>query len=163
MTFLLGSSAVYAHAHDNAAVMLREANFVNDPHIIAKNPRVTAINSAVEVDLSGQVCADSVGARVISGVGGQMDFIRGAALSDRGKPIIALPSRTARGEPRIVATLRQGAGVVTTRAHVHYVVTEYGIADLYGKTLHERARLLMSLAHPDDRDVLELNWRAALA
>lgn len=162
-TFLLGSSAVYAHAHDNTAVMLREANFVNDPHIIAKNPRVTAINSAVEVDLSGQVCADSVGARVISGVGGQMDFIRGAALSDRGKPIIALPSRTARGEPRIVATLRQGAGVVTTRAHVHYVVTEYGVADLYGKTLHERARLLMSIAHPDDRDALERNWRAALA
>jgi acyl-CoA hydrolase len=160
-TFLLGSAAVYAHAHDNAAVMLREANFVNDPHIIAKNPRVTAINSAVEVDLSGQVCADSVGTRVISGVGGQMDFIRGAALSDGGKPIIALPSRTARGEPRIVATLRQGAGVVTTRAHVHYVVTEYGIADLYGKTLHERARLLTALAHPDDRDALERHWRAA--
>ncbi len=154
-SFLLGSHAVYAHANDNAAVMLREANFVNDPHIIAKNPKVTAINSAVEVDLTGQVCADSIGSRVISGVGGQMDFIRGASLSEGGKPIIALPSRTIRGEPRIVATLRQGAGVVTTRAHVQYVVTEYGIADLYGRTLRERARLLTAIAHPDDREALE--------
>ena len=160
-SFLLGSRAVYAHAHDNAAVMLREANFVNDPHIVAKNPKVTAINSAVEVDLTGQVCADSVGSRVISGVGGQMDFIRGAALSEGGRPIIALPSRTARGEPRIVATLRQGAGVVTTRAHVHYVVTEYGVADLYGRTLRERARLLMAIAHPDDRETLERAWRSS--
>ncbi len=162
-TFLLGSRAVYDHAHDNASVMLREANFVNNPHIIAKNPKVTAVNSAVEVDLTGQVCADSVGVRVISGVGGQMDFIRGAAMSEGGKPIIALASRTVRGEPRIVATLRNGAGVVTTRAHVHYVVTEYGVADLYGKTLRERAQLLLGIAHPDDREGLERAWHAEYA
>jgi len=159
-TFLLGSRAVYDHAHDNATVLLREANFVNNPHIIAKNPKVTAINSAVEVDLTGQVCADSVGTRVISGVGGQMDFIRGAAMSDGGKPIIALASRTVRGESRIVAALRHGAGVVTTRAHVHYVVTEYGVADLYGKTLRERARMLLAIAHPEDREGLERAWRS---
>ena len=154
-TFLLGTQAVYDHAHDNAAVMLREAGFVNDPHIIRKNPKVTAINSAVEIDLTGQVCADSVGTRVISGVGGQMDFIRGASLSEGGKPIIALTSRTAKGDPRIVAMLRPGAGVVTTRAHVHYIVTEHGVADLYGRTLAERARLLVAIAHPDDRESLD--------
>ena len=159
-TFLLGSRAVYDHAHDNVSVMLREASFVNDPHIIRKNPRVTAINSAVEVDITGQVCADSVGTRVISGVGGQMDFIRGASLSEGGKPIIALTSRAPRGEARIVPTLRPGAGVVTTRAHVQYVVTEYGVADLYGKTLGERARMLISIAHPDDREGLSRAWHA---
>jgi 4-hydroxybutyrate CoA-transferase len=162
-TFLLGSRAVYEHAHDNASVLLREANFVNNPHIIAKNPKVTAVNSAVEVDLTGQVCADSVGVRVVSGVGGQMDFIRGAAMSEGGKPIIALASRTVRGEPRIVATLQKGAGVVTTRAHVHYVVTEYGVADLYGKTLRERAQVLLAIAHPDDREGLERAWHAEYA
>jgi acyl-CoA hydrolase len=119
---------------------------------------VTAINSAVEVDLTGQVCADSIGDSIISGVGGQMDFIRGASLSPGGKPIIALPSRTSRGARRIVSRLRPGAGVVTTRAHVHYVVTEHGIADLYGKTLAERARALIAIAHPADRDQLAREW-----
>jgi 4-hydroxybutyrate CoA-transferase len=151
---------VYDHAHDNASVMLREAGFVNDPHIIRKNPKVTAINSAVEVDITGQVCADSVGTRVISGVGGQMDFIRGASLSEGGKPIIALTSRAPRGDARIVPMLHPGAGVVTTRAHVQYVVTEYGVADLYGKTLGERARMLISIAHPDDREGLYRDWHA---
>jgi 4-hydroxybutyrate CoA-transferase len=146
---------VYDYAHDNTAVMLREAGFVNDPHIIRKNPKVTAINSAVEVDLTGQVCADSIGSAVISGVGGQMDFIRGASLSEGGLPIIALTSRAPKGHSRIVRTLREGAGVVTTRAHVHYVVTEYGVADLYGKTLSERRKALIAVAHPEDRELLE--------
>ena len=119
---------------------------------------MTAINSAVEVDLTGQVCADSIGPRIISGVGGQMDFIRGASLSEGGKPIIALPSRTKRGESRLVASLRSGAGVVTTRAHVHFIVTEFGVADLYGRTLHERARALIAIAHPGDRETLERAW-----
>lgn len=117
-----------------------------------------AINSAVEIDLTGQVCADSVGHRIISGVGGQMDFIRGASLSVGGKPIIALPSRTRKGASRLVPTLKPGAVVVTTRQHVHYVITEYGIADLYGKTLHERARALIQIAHPADREALERAW-----
>jgi acyl-CoA hydrolase len=122
---------------------------------------VTAINSAVEIDLTGQVCADSIGHRTISGVGGQMDFMRGASLSPGGRPILALPSRTARGRPRIVAALQEGAGVVTTRSHVHDVVTEWGVAELYGKTLGERARALIAIAHPDDRDALTAAWRAA--
>src|SRR5262249_49008357 len=115
----------------------------------------------VEVDLTGQICADSVGHHVISGVGGQMDFIRGASLSPGGKPIIAMTSRTAKGIARIVPTLRSGSGVVTTRAHVHYVVTEHGVADLYGKTLNERAKALIAVAHPEDRDRLAGQWRAA--
>jgi acyl-CoA hydrolase len=129
--------------------------YTNDTAVIRRNPRVTAINSAIEVDLTGQVCADSIGTRQYSGVGGQMDFIRGAALSDRGKPIIALPSSTRRGEPRIVPYLKQGAGVVSTRAHVHYVVTEYGVANLYGMNLRQRARALIDIAHPDHREFLE--------
>ena len=115
-----------------------------------------AINSAIEIDMTGQVCADSIGLRMFSGVGGQMDFMRGAALSKGGKPIIALPSRTSKGEARIVPFLKEGAGVVTTRAHVHYVVTEYGVAYLFGKNLHQRAKALIDIAHPDDRESLEI-------
>jgi acyl-CoA hydrolase len=116
---------------------------------------VTAINSAIEVDITGQICADSIGTKPYSGVGGQIDFMTGAALSEGGKPIIALPSRTKRGEPRIVPTLKPGAGVVTTRAHAHYVVTEYGVAFLHGKSLRQRAHALIAIAHPDDREMLD--------
>lgn len=152
--FLMGSRRLYDFVHDNPAVVQLDIGYVNSPAVIARNPKVTAINSAVEVDLTGQVCADSIGSRIISGVGGQMDFIRGASLSPGGKPIIALTSRTRRGQPRIVPQLKQGAGVVTTRAHVHYVITEFGVADLYGRTLSERAQALIEIAHPDDREAL---------
>lgn len=119
---------------------------------------MVAINSAVEVDLTGQVCADSVGARIISGVGGQVDFLRGAALSRGGKPIVAITSRTAKGKSRLVPALQAGAGVTTTRAHVHFVVSEYGIAKLVGRTLGERAQALIAIAHPEDRESLERSW-----
>ncbi len=158
--FVMGTRALYEFVDDNPSVVQLDIGYVNDAAVIARNPSVVAINSAVEIDLTGQVCADSVGSRVISGVGGQMDFIRGASLSPGGRPIIALTSRTAKGTPRIVATLRVGAGVVTTRAHVHFVVTEHGIADLYGKTLDERARALIAIANPADRDALARDWRA---
>ncbi len=156
--FLIGTQRLYDFVHDNPSVILLEASYVNNPRIIARNKKVTAINSAVEVDLTGQVCADSVGAHIISGVGGQIDFIRGASLSEGGKPIIALLSRTRQGIPRIVPQLQQGAGVVTTRAHVHYVVTEYGVADLFGRTLGERAKALINVAHPEDRESLDREW-----
>ncbi len=152
--FVSGTRALYDFIDDNPSALQLDIGYVNDARVIARNPKVVAINSAVEIDLTGQVCADSVGPRVISGVGGQMDFIRGASLSPGGKPIIAMTSRTAKGATRIVPTLRPGAGVVTTRAHVHFVVTEYGIADLYGKTLGERAKALIAIAHPEDRDGL---------
>jgi acyl-CoA hydrolase len=129
--------------------------YVNDTAVIRRNPRVTAINSAIEVDLTGQVAADSMGTVQYSGVGGQMDFVRGASLSEGGKPIIALPSATSKGISRIVPHLRLGSGVVTTRAHVHYVVTEYGIAYLYGRNLRQRARALIDIAHPAHRQELE--------
>jgi acyl-CoA hydrolase len=157
--FLMGSRALYDFVDDNPTVLQLDIAYVNSVQVIARNHKVTAINSAVEVDLTGQVCADSIGHRIISGVGGQMDFIRGASLSRGGRPIIALPSRTRHGDPRIVPTLHGGAGVVTTRAHVHFVVTEYGIADLYGMTLSERAAALIHIAHPEDRDNLERAWR----
>ncbi|OFZ19303.1 MAG: 4-hydroxybutyrate CoA-transferase [Bdellovibrionales bacterium GWB1_55_8] len=157
-SFLMGSRELYRFVNNNPSVVQLDVAYVNDPAVIRRNPKVTAINSAVEVDLTGQVCADSVGSRIISGVGGQMDFIRGASLSPGGKPIIALTSRSEKGFPRIVPLLRQGAGVVTTRAHVHYIVTEHGIADLYGKTLNERAKALISVAHPDDRENLDRAW-----
>ncbi len=147
--FVFGSRKLYNFVDDNPQVVLLDSAYVNDSRVILRNPKVTAINSAIEVDLTGQVCADSIGTRQYSGVGGQMDFIRGASLSERGKPIIALPSVTSRGESRIVPFLKTGAGVVTTRAHVHYVVTEYGIADLYGKNLRQRAEALIKVAHPD--------------
>ena len=152
--FVNGTRAVYDFVDDNPGVLLLDIGYVNSTHVIRRNPRVTAINSAIEVDLTGQVCADSIGTRQFSGVGGQMDFIRGASLSEGGRPIIALPSLTKRGESRIVATLKTGAGVVTTRAHVHYVVTEYGAADLYGKNLRQRANALIDIAHPSHREAL---------
>jgi len=150
-TFLLGSRKLYDFVHDNPQIRMMEASYTNDTAIIRKNHRATAINSAIEIDLTGQVCADSIGNRMYSGVGGQMDFIRGASLSEGGKPIIALTSTTSKGETKIVPFLKQGAGVVTTRAHVHYVVTEYGVANLYGKNLQQRAELLIEIAHPNFR------------
>jgi 4-hydroxybutyrate CoA-transferase len=140
---------------DNPEVLMLDVGHVNDTTVIRKNKKVTAINSAIEVDLTGQVCADSIGSDIFSGVGGQMDFIRGASLSEGGKPIIALPSTTKSGISKLVPTLKLGAGVVTTRAHVHYVVTEYGIADLYGKNIAQRAKALIQIAHPKHREELE--------
>jgi 4-hydroxybutyrate CoA-transferase len=153
-SFAVGSEKLYQFIHDNPMVKMLDFAYVNNVEVIKKHPKVTAINSAIEIDLSGQVCADSIGSKIYSGVGGQMDFIRGASLSQEGLPIIALPSRTKNGKSKIVPMLKPGAGVVTTRAHVHYVVTEYGIVNLYGKTLEERKNLLISIAHPDDREVL---------
>ncbi len=159
--FVMGTRALYDFVHDNPSVAQLDIAYVNNAGVIARNPKVVAINSAVEVDLTGQICADSIGHRIISGVGGQMDFMRGASLSPGGRPVLALTSRTAKGLPRIVPTLRSGAGVVTTRAHVHYVVTEHGVADLYGKTLDERAHALIAIAHPDDRESLGRAWHQA--
>jgi acyl-CoA hydrolase len=162
-SFILGTRRVYDFIHDNPSVIQLGADYVNHPGVIARNPKVVAINSAVEVDLTGQICADSIGDRIISGVGGQLDFITGASMSEGGKSIIALPSRTKSGEARITAMLKPGAGVVTTRAHVHHVVTEYGSADLYGKTISERARALIRIAHPDDREHLERGFSSRFA
>jgi acyl-CoA hydrolase len=135
--------------------MFLDVAYVNDTKVIRTNPKVASVNSAIEIDLTGQVCADSIGTYQYSGVGGQMDFMRGAALSEGGKPIIALPSVTHKGESKIVPFLKNGAGVVTTRAHVHYVVTEYGTAYLFGKNLKQRAIALMNIAHPMHREWLE--------
>lgn len=151
-SFLMGTRKLYDFVDDNPVVEMFGSDYINDTREIRKNPKVTAINSALEIDMTGQVCADSIGIRYFSGVGGQMDFIRGAALSPGGKPIIALPATTSRGESRIVPMLRPGAGVVTTRAHVQYVVTEYGIVNLYAKNLRERAEAMASIAHPDFRE-----------
>lgn len=158
-TFALGSRKLYDFLDDNPLVALLDVAYVNDAAVIRRNPKVAAINSAIEVDLTGQVCADSIGDHQYSGVGGQMDFIRGAALSEGGKPIIALPSVTHHGESRIVSFLKPGAGVVTTRAHVHFVVTEHGIADLWGKNLRQRAAALIGIAHPSHRDALAAEAR----
>ncbi len=154
-SFSMGTRRLYDFIDDNPQIAMLDVAYVNDTAVIRRNPKVTAINSAIEVDLTGQVGADSMGTRQYSGVGGQMDFVRGAALSEGGKPIIALPSATKKGISRIVPYLRLGTGVVTTRAHVHYVVTEYGIAYLYGKNLRQRARALIDIAHPDNRAELE--------
>jgi acyl-CoA hydrolase len=153
--FALGTRRLYDFVDDNPAFAFLDIDYVNEPFIIRRNAKVVAINSAIEVDLTGQVCADSIGTYQYSGVGGQMDFMRGAALSEGGKPIIALTSRTAKGIPRIVPMLKPGAGVVTTRAHAHYVVTEHGVACLFGKNLRQRAKALIDIAHPDDREILE--------
>jgi acyl-CoA hydrolase len=158
-SFLMGSRKLYDFVDDNPNVEVRDCAYVNDTMIIRQMPRMTAINSAIEVDLTGQVAADSIGESIYSGVGGQMDFIRGATLSEGGKAILALPSRTNKGKARIVHQLTGGAGVVTTRAHVRYIVTEYGIADLYGKNLRQRADALVGVAHPDDREALAAQAR----
>jgi acyl-CoA hydrolase len=154
-TFLMGSKRLYDYVDDNPFVEMRASNYTNNTAYIKQNPRMVAINSAIEVDVTGQVCADSIGSNMYSGVGGQMDFIRGASLSEGGKAIIALPSETRHGFSRIVPTLKPGAGVVTTRAHVHYVVTEYGIANLFGKTIKQRVNALVNIAHPDHREAVE--------
>jgi len=153
--FMIGTKRLYKFVHDNPFIEMLDIGYVNETHVIRQNPKVTAINSAVEVDLTGQICADSIGPKMYSGVGGQMDFMRGASLSEGGKPIIAMPSITAKGESKITATLKPGAGVVTTRAHVHYIVTEYGIAYVYGKNLKERAEALIRISHPSHQERLE--------
>jgi acyl-CoA hydrolase len=158
-SFLLGTRRLYDFVDDNPQVAMLGADYVNDTAVIRRNPRVTAINSAIEIDVTGQVVADSIGTRLYSGVGGQMDFIRGASLSPGGKPIIAMPSTTRTGASRIVSLIKPGAGVVTTRAHAHFVVTEFGAADLHGRSLRERARALIGIAHPDHRDALERSAR----
>ena len=160
--FILGTQRLYNWVDDNPLIELHPTEYINDPFVVAQNERMVAINSAIEVDLTGQVCADSIGPKLFSGVGGQLDFIYGASRSLDGVPIIALPS-TAREFSRIVPLLREGAGVVTTRNHVRYVVTEHGVADLYGKTIRQRAQALINIAHPNFRDDLtakakELNY-----
>jgi acyl-CoA hydrolase len=153
-SFIMGSRKLYDFVDDNPLVVMLGSDYVNDTAVMRRNNKMTAINSAIEVDITGQVCADSIGTKQYSGVGGQMDFIRGASLSNGGKPIIALPSQTRRGESRIVPTLKSGASVVTTRAHVHYIATEYGIRYLYGKNTRQRAELMIEIAHPDHREAL---------
>jgi 4-hydroxybutyrate CoA-transferase len=158
-SFAIGTKKLYDFMHDNPLLKMLDFAYVNSVEVIRKNPKVSAINSAIEIDLSGQICADSMGTKIYSGIGGQMDFIRGAALSEGGKPIIALPSVARSGESRIVPVLQSGAGVVTTRGHVHYVVTEFGSVNLHGKTIQERARMLISIAHPAYREWLEKSFR----
>ncbi|MGD2164095.1 MAG: acetyl-CoA hydrolase/transferase C-terminal domain-containing protein [Anaerolineae bacterium] len=154
--FMIGTQRLYDWAHDNPLIELHRTEYINDPFVIAQNDRQVAINSAIEVDLTGQVCADSIGPKLYSGVGGQLDFIYGASRSDGGVPIIALPSKVqGKGISRIVPMLKEGAGVVTSRYHVHYVVTEYGVADLYGKTIRERAKALINVTAPEFRDQLK--------
>lgn len=154
-SFMLGTKQLYDFADDNPIIKAMDINYVNDPRLLSMNPKVTAINSAIEVDITGQVCSDSIGAYQYSGIGGQMDFIRGAALSEGGKPIIALPSVTSKGISRIVPFLKEGAGVVTTRGHIHWVITEYGAVNLFGMNMEQRAKALIKIAHPDHREWLE--------
>ncbi len=154
-TFLMGSQKVYDFIHNNPQVMMMDVGYTNDPFIIAQQPKMTAINSALQVDLTGQVCADSLGTKFYSGVGGQVDFIYGASRAKGGKAIIAMPSVTNKGDSKIAPTLISGAGVVTSRSHVHWFVTEYGSVNLYGKALQERARLIISVAHPNHREALD--------
>ncbi len=154
-SFCLGSRKLYDFIDDNPEVSFLEIDYVNDTKVIRANPKVVAVNSAIEIDITGQVCADSIGVYQYSGVGGQMDFMRGAALSEGGKPIIAMASTTSKGASKIVPFLKPGAGVVTTRAHMHFVVTEYGTANLFGKNLRQRAEALVRIAHPDHRESLE--------
>jgi acetyl-CoA hydrolase len=162
--FIIGTKRLYRWVNDNPLIEFHPTEYVNDPFVIAQNDRMVAINSAIEIDLTGQVCADSIGPKLYSGVGGQLDFIYGASRAKGGVPIIALPS-TAKGDQlsRIVPMLKQGAGVVTSRNHVRYVITEFGIADLYGKSIRQRATALINVSHPNFRDELtaqakELNY-----
>lgn len=152
--FAMGTRRLYDFMDDNPEIEMLDIAYVNDTAIIRQNPKVTAINSAIEIDITGQVCADSIGLRMFSGVGGQMDFMRGAALSQGGKPIIAITSTTAKGVSKIVPSLKPGAGVVTTRAHARFVATEYGVAELFGKNLRQRAEALRDVAHPDHQEEL---------
>ncbi|MEC5395154.1 acetyl-CoA hydrolase/transferase family protein [Bergeyella sp. RCAD1439] len=154
-SFCFGTKKLYDFINDNPSISFMDVQHVNFPIVIMQNKKMHAINSAIEIDLTGQVCADSIGTYQYSGIGGQMDFMRGAALSEGGKPIMAISSRTAKGIPRIVPFLKQGAGVVTTRGHIHWVVTEYGAVNLYGKNMRQRAEALISIAHPDDREALD--------
>lgn len=154
-SFAFGTRKLYDYIDDNPSFAFMDVEHVNYPINIMKNKKMVAINSAIEIDLTGQVCADSIGTFQFSGIGGQMDFMRGAALSEGGKPIIAISSRTKKGVPRIVPFLKPGAGVVTTRGHIHYVATEFGVAYLYGKSLRQRAKALIEISHPDDREMLE--------
>ena len=153
--FAMGTRRLYDFMDDNPEIEMLDIAYVNDTSIIRQNPKVTAINSAIEIDITGQICADSIGTKMFSGVGGQMDFMRGAALSEGGKPIIAVTSTTLKGVSKIVPTLKEGAGVVTTRAHARFVVTEYGVAELFGKTLRQRAESLRDIAHPDHRETID--------
>lgn len=154
-SFVAGTKKVYDFVNDNPSMSFMNVSLVNDSGTIRQNPKVVAINSALEVDLTGQICSDSIGTYQYSGIGGQMDFMRGAALSEGGKPIIAIPSVTNKGISRITPFLKEGAGVVTTRGHAHYIVTEYGVVNLYGKNLEQRSKLLISIAHPNHRETLE--------
>ena len=154
-TFLMGSQKVYDFIDDNPMVQMMDVGYTNDPFVIAKHPKMTAINSALQIDLTGQVCADSLGTKFYSGVGGQVDFIYGASLAPQGKAIIAMPSTTNKGGSKIAPVIIEGGGIVTTRPHVHHVVTEFGSVDLYGKSLQERAKLLISIAHPDHQEELD--------
>jgi acyl-CoA hydrolase len=154
-SFLLGSKKVYNFIDRNPDVVMKDIKYINNPLNIAQNPNTVAVNSATEVDLTGQICADSIGTRIYSGTGGQLDFVRGSVMSEGGKSITAFASRTKKGATKIVPTLREGAGVVTPRADAHIFVTEYGWADLTGRSLQERAKLLISIAHPDDREALD--------
>jgi 4-hydroxybutyrate CoA-transferase len=153
--FVMGSRKLYDFVDGNPAVRLLDVGYVNDPQVIRRNPCVVSINSAIELDITGQVCAESIGTHQFSGVGGQMDFMRGAALSEGGRPIIVIPSVTRSGASRIETVLQPGAGVTTTRSHVHFVVTEYGVAELHGRSLRQRARALIDIAHPHHRERLE--------
>lgn len=154
-SFLLGSQEVYSFIDNNPLVLMKDIKYTNDPWVISMNPHAKAINSATEVDFTGQICADSIGTRIFSGTGGQLEFVKGASMSEGGKSITAFASRTNKGKNKIVAELNPGAGVVTPRADAHWIVTEYGAVDLYGKSLQERAKLMISIAHPDDREMLD--------
>lgn len=154
-TFLMGSTELYDFVHDNPGVAMQDVKYTNRVNIIAQNPKVTAINSALQIDITGQVCADSIGTKFYSGVGGQIDFLRGASLSKGGKPIIAIPSVTKKGISKIAPILIPGAGVVSTRANIHWLVTEYGAVNLYGRTLQDRAKMIISISHPDHQEELD--------
>jgi acyl-CoA hydrolase len=158
-SFLTGTRKLYDFVNDNPAIRVMDISYVNDTSIIRQNPKVTAINSAIEIDLTGQVCSDSLGTLQYSGIGGQMDFIHGASLSEGGKPIIAIPSQTNKGISRIVPFLKEGAGVVTTRGHVHWIVTEYGMVNLFGMSLKQRAKALIDIAHPNHREMLTIAYQ----